>query len=99
MLAADGWEVVGEAADGTSALASVKRLHPDLVLLDVQLPDMDGFAVASELAKWTNGTRPKIVLTSSRDAADFGPLVAECGAMGFVPKAELSGAALQAVLR
>ena len=99
MLAADGWEVVGEAADGKSALASVKRLHPDLVLLDVQLPDMDGFAVASELRKWKNGARPKIVLTSSRDAADFGPLVAECGAMGFVPKAELSGAALQAVLR
>jgi DNA-binding NarL/FixJ family response regulator len=99
MLAADGWEVVGEAADGKSALASVRRLHPDLVLLDVQLPDMDGFAVASELAGWKNGARTKIVLTSSRDAADFGPLVAECGAMGFVPKAELSGAALQAVLR
>jgi DNA-binding NarL/FixJ family response regulator len=99
MLAADGWEVVGEAEDGTSALASVKRLHPDLVLLDVQLPDMDGFAVASELAKGTNGSHPQIVLTSSRDAADFGPLVAECGAVGFVPKAELSGAALQAVLR
>jgi DNA-binding NarL/FixJ family response regulator len=99
ILVADGWEVVGEAEDGTSALAAVERLHPDLVLLDVQLPDMDGFAVANELSKEANGTRPQVVLTSSRDAADFGPLVADSGAMGFVPKAELSGAALQAVLR
>jgi DNA-binding NarL/FixJ family response regulator len=99
MLAADGWEVVGEAEDGTSALAAVEQLHPDLVLLDVQLPDMDGFAVANELCKRANGALPRIVLTSSRDAADFGPLVAQCGALGFVPKGELSGAALQAVLR
>jgi hypothetical protein len=42
---------------------------------------------------------PTIVLTSSRDAADFGPLVDACGARGFVPKGELSGAALHAVLR
>jgi DNA-binding NarL/FixJ family response regulator len=97
ILEADGFEVVGEAEDGTSALEAVQRLRPDVVLLDVQLPDMDGFAVASSFA--TNGYLPKIVLTSSRDAADFGPLVAQCGALGFVPKAELSGAALHAVLR
>jgi DNA-binding NarL/FixJ family response regulator len=97
ILEADGFEVVGEAEDGTSAVEAVHRLHPDVVLLDVQLPDMDGFAVAATLG--ANGYMPTIVLTSSRDAADFGPLVAECGARGFVPKAELSGAALSAVLR
>jgi DNA-binding NarL/FixJ family response regulator len=98
LLAADGFEVVGEAADGSSALAAVERLGPDLVLLDVHLPDMDGFAVATALAG-RNGESPKVILTSSRDAADFGPLIPACGALGFVPKGELSGAALRAVLR
>jgi DNA-binding NarL/FixJ family response regulator len=98
LLTADGFDVVGEAEDGRSALQAVGRLQPDLVLLDVHLPDMDGFAVANELCR-LNGTTPAVVLTSSRDAADFGPLVVECGAVAFVPKAELSGAALQAVLR
>lgn len=98
LLTAEGFEVVGEAEDGTSAIAAAKLLHPDLVLLDVQLPDMDGFAVALRLGE-LNGHRPSIVLTSSRDAADFGPLVERSGAAAFVPKAELSGAALRAVLR
>ena len=97
ILEADGFDVIGEAEDGTSALEAIHRLRPEVVLLDVQLPDMDGFAVATTLG--ANGYMPTIVLTSSRDAADFGPLVHECGARGFVPKAELSGAALHAVLR
>ena len=98
LLTAEGFEVVGEAEDGTSALAAVERLRPDVVLLDVHLPDMNGFEVATELCK-SNGTGPQIVLCSSRDAADFGPLVPGCGACGFVPKGELSGTVLQAVLR
>jgi DNA-binding NarL/FixJ family response regulator len=97
LLAADGFEVVGEADDGASALEAAKRLGPEIILLDVQLPDMDGFAVAGLLS--SNGGAYDIVLTSSRDAADFGPLVASSGARGFVPKGELSGAALRAVLR
>ena len=97
ILEADGFEVIGEAEDGTAALQAVHRLQPDVVLLDVQLPDMDGFSVAT--TQGVNGCMPTIVLTSSRDAADFGPLVAECGARGFIPKAELSGTALLAVLR
>jgi DNA-binding NarL/FixJ family response regulator len=97
ILEADGFEVVGEAEDGASAVEAIRRLHPDLVLLDVQLPDTDGFAVASEVL--ANSSALSIVLTSSRDATDFGPLVAACGARAFVPKAELSGAALHAVLR
>jgi DNA-binding NarL/FixJ family response regulator len=97
ILEADGFEVIGEAEDGASAVEAVRELHPEVVLLDVQLPDMDGFSVAWALGN--NGHMPTIVLTSSRDAADFGPLVAECGARGFIPKAELSGTALRAVLR
>jgi DNA-binding NarL/FixJ family response regulator len=96
ILEADGFEVVGEAENGVAGLRRVKELHPDVVLLDVQLPDFDGFEVASRLT--VNGSGPLVVMTSSRDASDFGPLVAQSGAQGFVPKAELSGAALKAVL-
>jgi DNA-binding NarL/FixJ family response regulator len=101
LLVAEGFEVVGEAEDGRSAFEAIMELKPDLVLLDVQLPDTDGFSIATELCKHNkdNGVVPIVVLTSSRDAADFGPLVGQCGASAFVPKAELTGAALRAVLR
>jgi DNA-binding NarL/FixJ family response regulator len=96
LLEAEGFEVVGEAVDGASALEAVKNLKPDLVLLDIQLPDMDGFQVAHELR--LNGRRAVIVLTSSRDLTEYGALVERSGARGFVPKAELSGAILAAFL-
>jgi DNA-binding NarL/FixJ family response regulator len=94
MLEADGYDVVGEAATGASGLALALDLRPDLVLLDVQLPDLDGFDVAARLTG-ADGA-PAVVLTSSRDSSDFGPLVARSGARGFVPKAELSGDAIAA---
>ena len=96
LLESEGFTVVGEAEDGASAIARYRELRPDIVLLDVQLPDTDGFSVATELT--SNGSSPDIVLTSSRDAADYGPLVEESGARGFVPKAELSGDRLQELL-
>jgi DNA-binding NarL/FixJ family response regulator len=96
LLESEGFEVIGEADSGTAAIAAAHDLHPDLILLDVHLPDIDGFDVASRLAQ--NGNSPAIVLTSSRDASDFGPLVARSGARGFVPKSELSGETLAAVL-
>jgi DNA-binding NarL/FixJ family response regulator len=94
LLESEGYEVVGEAENGVQALRLAQELHPQVILLDVQLPDFDGFEVATRIAGAGNGAGPKIVLTSSRDGADFGPLVAQCGAAGFVPKAELSGVAL-----
>jgi CheY-like chemotaxis protein len=87
---------VGEAENGAEALEAVKRLRPDLVLLDVQLPDMDGFQVAEQLCKLA--APPAVVLTSSRDSADYGRCIQVCGANGFVPKADLSGAAIAALL-
>ena len=98
LLLAEGFEVVGEAEDGRSALAAARELRPDLVLLDVQLPDMDGFSVIEERRRMT-GEEPKVVLTSRHDATDFGSIVVRCGAAAFVPKAELTGAVLRAVLR
>ena len=96
LLEAEGFDVVGEAADGAQAITEAGRLRPEVVLLDVQLPDIDGFEVAAQLT--SGGGGPAVVLTSSRDEADFGPLVSESGARGFVPKAELSGAALLALM-
>ena len=93
LLTAEGYDVVGEAGDGESAVRAAAELRPDLVLLDVQLPDMDGFEVARRI-----GAGPRVVLVSSRDEADYGPLVRESGACGFIPKGELSGARLAEVL-
>ena len=96
LLQAEGFEVVGEAVDGAGALAKVRELQPEIVLLDVQLPDLDGFEIASRLCR--NGHAPAVVLVSSRDAADYGELIPACGACGFIPKAELSGASIRALL-
>jgi DNA-binding NarL/FixJ family response regulator len=98
LLEVEGYDVVGEAQDGEAAIEAAARLSPDLVLLDVNLPDIDGFAVASRLTG-NGGAAPAVILTSSRDPSDFGTLVASSGARGFIPKADLSGDSLAALLR
>ena len=96
LLQMEGFDVVGEAADGAEAVSAAERLRPDLVLLDVQLPDSEGFDVARELL--ARGFTGSIVMVSSRDESDYGDSVARSGALGFVPKAELSGERLRALL-
>jgi len=97
ILEAEGFEVIGEAEDGASAIAAARDLAPDVLLLDVQLPDLDGFAVCRECG--CNGaSSPAVVLVSSRDACDYGGLIEQSGARGFIPKAELSGSALSDLL-
>jgi DNA-binding NarL/FixJ family response regulator len=95
ILEADGFTILGEAKDGTTALTMLRELRPDVVLLDVQLPDMSGFDVCVECGDLD---RTSVVLVSSRDATDYGSLIESSGARGFVPKAELSGAAITSLL-
>ena len=96
LLESDGFLVIGEAGDGATGLATARALRPDLVLLDIGLPDIEGFDVARELA--TGDPKPLVVLTSSRDASAFGPRLTAERVLGFIPKDELSGPALRAML-
>jgi DNA-binding NarL/FixJ family response regulator len=95
-LASEGFEVAGDAADGETALVEAMRTHPDVVLLDVQLPGIDGFEVAERLAAEPDA--PAVVLTSSRSAADYGSRLAAAPAKGFIAKQDLSGPAIAAAL-
>ena len=96
LLESAGFEIVGEAADGESALAAIQALRPDVLLLDVQLPGIDGFEVAARLT--ARADAPAIVMTSSREAADFAGLIEQSGARGFIQKVDLSGPAIGALV-
>jgi CheY-like chemotaxis protein len=96
LLESEGFAVIGEAADGEEAIAAVERLRPQVVLLDIQLPHLDGFGVAERLA--TGSDPPTVVLISSREATAYGPRLEAAAAQGFIPKRELSGSALAALV-
>jgi DNA-binding NarL/FixJ family response regulator len=96
MLEADGFRVVGEASDGAAAVAAVRSLRPDVVLLDVHLPGDDGFVVCERLQGLA--PVPDIVLTSSHDAGAFRRRLRSSAARGFISKADLTPGALVAVL-
>jgi DNA-binding NarL/FixJ family response regulator len=96
LLESEGYEVVGEAASATAALAAAEQARPEFVLVDIQLPDLDGFELAERLVRLDAGVQ--IVLTSSRDIEDYGRCLDESVAKGFLPKAELSGPRLAALL-
>jgi DNA-binding NarL/FixJ family response regulator len=96
LLEADGFVVLGEAVDGVSGLEAARALRPDFVLLDIGLPDVEGFAVARDLA--VDGPPPLVVLTSSRDARAYGRRLAVGAWLGFLPKEQVSGAAIRAMV-
>jgi DNA-binding NarL/FixJ family response regulator len=95
LLESAGYVVAGEAADATQALAAVAAEAPDAVLLDVQLPDRDGFSVATALMAHGG---PAVVLISSREEEDYGRRIKACGARGFIAKSRLSAAAFAALV-
>jgi CheY-like chemotaxis protein len=96
LLESAGYLVVGDAEDGTSAIDAVGTLRPDVVLLDVLLPDMSGFDVAKALA--ARPERPLVVLTSSRSSSDLGQLVQTEHAQGFIAKRDLTVATFAALV-
>jgi CheY-like chemotaxis protein len=95
LLEAEGF-AVSEAATGSAGIQTALDERPELVLLDIQLPDLDGFEVGERLARLERP--PAVVLTSSRDGADYGSLIAGSASRGFIAKSELSGAAIRALL-
>jgi two-component system response regulator EvgA len=96
VLEADGFVVIGEAGDGASGLEAARTLRPDFVLLDIGLPDVEGFEVARSLA--LNRPPPLVVLTSSRDARAYGRRLTNGHSLGFIPKERISGAAIRALV-
>ena len=91
MLECEGFDVVGEAADGAEAMAAAHELAPDLILVDVGLPDCDG----RDLAELLGNAEPhvEVLLISSRDDVESGG-----EALGFIPKDRLSGRAIAELL-
>jgi two-component system response regulator EvgA len=96
LLEDDGYEVVGAAGDGQEGLAAAGALAPDVVLLDVNLPDANGFEVAVRLTR--EQPSAAVLLTSTQERQDFDQLALACGARGFVPKDDLSAAELDRLL-
>jgi DNA-binding NarL/FixJ family response regulator len=96
LLESEGYDVVGEAADGSSAVALAAELEPEYVLLDIQLPDIDGFAVAERML--AGDPKLQILFVSSRDRSCYGTLVEQSGAIGFVTKGDLSGVDLERLI-
>jgi DNA-binding NarL/FixJ family response regulator len=96
LLERAGFVVVAEAGDGAAGLRGAKEHCPDLAVVDVQLPDSDGFDIAEQLCGLE--LAPRVILVSSLDGADFGALVAGSPALGFIPKAELSAPAIEGLL-
>ena len=96
LLEAEGFDVVGESADAAAALTDFATLLPAIVLLDIALPDGDGFAVAERLA--ASIRPPKVILVSSRDVAGYRRRLAASPVIGFIAKGDLSGPALTALL-
>lgn len=93
LLMNEGFDVVGEAVDGGAAIDIARTLRPEFVLVDVGLPDIDGFEVARSLA--LEDSPPKVVLTSSRDARAYGRRLQSAPVLGFLPKEQVSGAAIR----
>jgi DNA-binding NarL/FixJ family response regulator len=98
MLERDGQQIVGEAGDAASALESARVLSPDVVLLDLGLPDESGLNIVDRLCP-PGSAGPAIVLTSTHAARDFGPLLQRSNARGFIAKHELSGSRIEALAR
>jgi DNA-binding NarL/FixJ family response regulator len=92
VLEAEGYEVVGEARSGAAGIEAAAELEPDVVLLDVHLPDANGFDIVSRMLARA------VVLISTHDRQDYAELISRSGARGFLSKDQLCGATLEALV-
>ena len=90
------FEIVGEAVDGTNAIELTEQLQPEVIVMDIQMPDMSGIEAARKILTDMPGVR--IVLTSMGEDSEYEPLAREIGACGFVSKRELSASAVRALI-
>jgi DNA-binding NarL/FixJ family response regulator len=97
MLEAQGFDVVADVSDGEAAIDAAARLRPDVALVDIGLPGLDGFAVARHLR--SAGTAARVVLISGREPVDFGGRVEASDADAFIAKVDLSGTRLREAIR
>jgi DNA-binding NarL/FixJ family response regulator len=89
--ATDGFDVIGEVETGEASVDAAKDLKPDLVLMDVNLPGIDGLEATRRILADANGDRPLIVLVlSTYEAAEYGPRATEAGAASFISKSDFS---------
>jgi DNA-binding NarL/FixJ family response regulator len=96
LLEQAGYAVLGDAADGASAIEEASRTRPEVVLLDIRLPDIDGFEVAERLI--AQPSPPIVVLISTADASDYGERISRSRALGFLTKDELTAESLATLL-
>jgi DNA-binding NarL/FixJ family response regulator len=97
LLRREGLVVAGLASNVQEALERARELQPDIALVDISLGTESGFELARRLAE-SNGARPNVILISTHAESDFADLIEEAPVAGFVPKSELSGAAIRRLL-
>jgi DNA-binding NarL/FixJ family response regulator len=85
--ATDGFEVVGESETGEASVVAARELMPDLVLMDVNLPGINGLEATRQIRKNSNGT-VVVLLLSTYEEAEYAPRAAECGASSYIAKSK-----------
>ena len=99
ILEGEDFTVVADASTAAEAVQTADEVHPDLVLLDIDLGHDNGFDVARQLAGRSGNPTPKLILISAHPEDDFADLIAESPVLGFIPKSELSPAKVGELLR
>lgn len=89
------WDVCGEAADGVQAVERAKELNPDVVLMDVSMPRMNGIEAASRIHREIPTT--EILIVTQYDTPEIARLAEEAGAQGYIPKSEIWSCLIPAI--
>lgn len=92
----DGFELIGEAETGLASVKLAAELRPDLVLMDVNLPDIDGFEATQRIRASAGGDRPVVLMLSTYEAVDYAARALEAGASAFVSKSTFAPDELEA---